>query len=62
MAIVLRIHEHFISSEFPVTSHEVVRELWEHWLLAQARRHQEFVILVIDFQHSKNEPPVADWE
>lgn len=59
MEIVLRVHEHLISAKFSVTSHEVVREPWQHWLLAQARRHQEFVILVTDFQQSKNEPLVA---
>lgn len=47
-------------SQIPCTSQEVVRELWQHWLLAQVRRHQEFVILVTDFQQSKKEPPVAD--
>lgn len=61
MEIVLRIHEHFISAKFPVTAHEVVGELWQHWLLAAVRRHDGFVILVIDFQQSKNEPLVADW-
>lgn len=61
MEMVLRIHKHFISAKFPVTSHEVVGELWQHWLLAPVRRHQGFDILVTDFEQSKNEPPVADW-